>query len=250
MEARQSLRARLGLNLSKVNAAEAQSEVAAASRPAVHVERRQRADFGPATTSTKSVRQSEGRPRTRDKRPVQRDVIDTLKHSGDPRLAVWAPVQDPNCRTVANCTPVAAGATAVCRTGCWRVTPARGARVVGAWRGGFAATRQIVHHDLRRVLVHKGGSRGRLITGSAATFYQDGIRASMQQWGVADADITTTRAAVRRIQERRGRSRADRRQKWIALFTRAGRGRVAPDGLPDLTAASNAKTSNSAIRGA
>lgn len=58
------------------------------------------------------------------------------------------------------------------------------------------------------------------ITGSAETFYAQGIRASMQKWGVAPTDIDTYLASAR-IKYAGGSAGLDQiaLQEWIALFT-------------------------------
>lgn len=64
---------------------------------------------------------------------------------------------------------------------------------------------------------------GGLAAGQAAGFYQDGIRASMEQWGVDDAAITAylARADVA-LQAGVAGLRQIAIQKWIALYTDGG----------------------------
>lgn len=59
------------------------------------------------------------------------------------------------------------------------------------------------------------------VTGSAATFYANGIRASMEQWGVTDAAAITAFLAQPAIAYQGGTAglRQIALQKWIALFT-------------------------------
>ena len=88
------------------------------------------------------------------------------------------------------------------------------------------------------------------IAGSAATFYQNGIRASMQQWGVADADITTYLAQPRIVYATGTAGMAQIGvQKWISLFTEGFEAwsEWRRTGYPNLTPALNAKTSNGQI---
>lgn len=64
---------------------------------------------------------------------------------------------------------------------------------------------------------------GGFTAGQAAAFYQAGIRASMEQWGVADADITTYLARPEIVFA--GGVAGLRQiaiQKWIALYTDGG----------------------------
>ena len=83
------------------------------------------------------------------------------------------------------------------------------------------------------------------IAGSAATFYAAGIRASMQQWGVADADITTYLAQPRIVYAGGAAGLAQIGvQKWISLFTQGFEAwsEWRRTGYPNLTPALNAKT--------
>jgi len=59
------------------------------------------------------------------------------------------------------------------------------------------------------------------ITGSADTYYRNGIKYSMQRWGVSDADITTylAQAAIALPGDNAGKLAKIAEQKWIALFS-------------------------------
>ena len=89
-----SLHARLGMNLSKVDAARAKAEVAAAFAAGGMTSNADNAQItGRATTST-TIRGMTTRRKgngTRDDARFSVTFIDTLKHLSDPRLAVFAP---------------------------------------------------------------------------------------------------------------------------------------------------------------
>ena len=83
------------------------------------------------------------------------------------------------------------------------------------------------------------------ISGSAAQFYNDGITASMKQWGVADADIATYLAQPRVAYAGGAAGLAQIGvQKWISLFTQGYEAwsEWRRTGYPNLTPALNAKT--------
>ncbi|MGZ8412674.1 MAG: SusD/RagB family nutrient-binding outer membrane lipoprotein [Gemmatirosa sp.] len=62
------------------------------------------------------------------------------------------------------------------------------------------------------------------ITGSARTFYEDGIRASMNQWGITDAAAISAYLAQPSVAYAAGAEglRKIAVQKWVALFTDGG----------------------------
>lgn len=62
------------------------------------------------------------------------------------------------------------------------------------------------------------------ITGSAKTFYEDGIRASMNQWGITDAAAISAYLAQPAVTYAGGAAglRQIATQKWVALFTDGG----------------------------
>jgi hypothetical protein len=66
--------------------------------------------------------------------------------------------------------------------------------------------------------------RGWITTGTAAQYYEDGIRASMDQWGVTSAAAITAFLAQPRIAYKGGVEGLKQiaRQKWVALFTDGG----------------------------
>jgi len=59
------------------------------------------------------------------------------------------------------------------------------------------------------------------ITGNADTYYRNGIKFSMQRWGVSDADISTylAQASIALPSDNAGKLAKIAEQKWIALFS-------------------------------
>ncbi len=251
-----SLRARLGLNLSRVNPAKAQSEVAAAIAAGGFTSNADNAQIkwpGDGINDNPWYDNQKEGIGTRDDARFSVTFIDTLKHSNDPRLAVFArPVQDGGCGTAANCTVVPAGSYRGMPNGLlagdagpWGTRSSRlGAQVFAKDQPSYIMTYAELSF-IKAEAAEKGW-----ISGSAAQFYQDGIRAAMQQWGVADADITTYLAqpAVAYKGGAAGLAQIGI-QKWIALFTQGFEAwsEWRRTGYPNLTPAANAKTANGQI---
>jgi hypothetical protein len=251
-----SLHARLGMNLSKIDAARAKAEVAAAFAAGGMTSN---ADNAQITWPGDNVNdnpwydnQKEGNG-TRDDARFSVTFIDTLKHLSDPRLAVFArPVQDPTCGNAAGCTPVTTGAYRGMPNGLlagdagnWGPKASRlGPQIFAADQPSYIMT-----YAEYQFILAEAAERG-WIAGSAATFYAAGIRASMQQWGVADADITTYLAQPRIVYAGGAAGLAQIGvQKWISLFTQGFEAwsEWRRTGYPNLTPALNAKTADGQI---
>jgi hypothetical protein len=251
-----SLRARLGLNLSRVASSRAQAEVAAAIAAGGFTSNADNAQISWPGDGTNNNpwwdTQKEGQG-TRDDARMSATFIDTLKSLNDPRLQVFArPVQDPTCGTVPLCTPVAPGG--------YRGQPnGLEAGAAGAWgtkasRLGtqvFAATQPSYFMTYAEFSFIKAEAAERgWITGSAAQFYYDGIRASMEQWGVSSTAITAYLAQPRIVYQGGAAGLAQiGLQKWIALFTQGFEAwsEWRRTGYPNLTPALNARTANGQI---
>ena len=154
-----SLRARLGMNLSKVDANRAKTEVAAAFAAGGMASNADNAQISwPGDNINDNPwydNQKEGIG-TRDDARFSVTFIDTLKHLNDPRLPIFArPVQDPTCGTAVGLHGRGGG-----RLSRHAERPARGrrrlvgARVVAPRRAGVRGRSAVVHHDVRRVSVH------------------------------------------------------------------------------------------------
>jgi hypothetical protein len=251
-----SLRARLGLNLSKVDANRAKSEIAAAYAAGGMTSN---ADIAGITWPGDNVNdnpwydnQKEGNG-TRDDARFSVTFIDTLKHLNDPRLPVFArPVQDPTCGTVPSCTAVSAGGyrgmpngLLAGDAGSWGTRSSRlGPQIFDASQPSYIMT-----YAEYQFILAEAAERG-WIAGSAAAFYNAGIRASMEQWGVDDADIVTYLAQPRVVYAGGAAGLAQIGvQKWISLFTQGYEAwsEWRRTGYPNLTPAANAKTADGQI---
>lgn len=251
-----SLRARLGMNLSKVDANRAKTEVAAAFAAGGMTSNADNAEIswpGDNINDNPWYDNQKDGIGTRDDARYSVTFIDSLKHLNDPRLPIFArPVQDPTCGTVPNCTAVASGGyrgmpngLLAGDAGSWGTRSSRlGAQVFAGDQPSYIMT-----NAEYQFILAEAAERG-WIAGSAATFYQNGIRASMQQWGVADADITTYLAQARIVYAGGTAGLAQIGvQKWIALFTQGFEAwsEWRRTGYPNLTPAANAKTADGQI---
>jgi hypothetical protein len=252
-----SLRARLGMNLSKVDPARAQQEVAAAFAAGGMASNDDNAQISwPGDNVNDNPwyeNQKEGIG-TRDDARFSVTFIDTLNHLNDPRLPVFArPVQTADCGTAVGCTPLAASGyrgmpngLLAGDAGAWGTRSSRlGAQVFAATQPSYIMT-----YAEYQFILAEAAERG-WIAGSAATFYTNGIRASMAQWGVDDDAAITAYLAQPRVAYAGGAAGLAQIgvQKWIALFTQGFEAwsEWRRTGYPNLTPALNAKTADGQI---
>lgn len=258
-----SLRARVGLSLSRRDAARAQSEVVAAIAAGGFTSNADNAAiWWPGDGVNNSPWWDNQAPPagqgTRDDARSSATFIDTLKALNDPRLPLWfRPVQEPLCGTTPLCTDVAAGG--------YRGQPVGlEASQAGAW--GTKASRlslAITAADLPSHFMTyaeylfiraEARERGWVTTGpTAQQLYNDAITASMEQWGVAAADIATYLAQASVAYPTAG-TQADRLhaiglQKWIALFKQGVEAWMEwrRTGYPNLAPALNPRTTGGVI---
>ncbi|HEY4307079.1 MAG TPA: SusD/RagB family nutrient-binding outer membrane lipoprotein [Gemmatimonadaceae bacterium] len=251
-----SFRARLGMNLSKTDPNRAKTEIAAAFAAggmASNADNAQISWPGDDVNDNPWYDNQKDGIGTRDDARFSITFIDTLKHLNDPRLPIFArPVQDATCGTVPNCTAVATGdyrgmpnGLLAGDAGSWGTRSSRlGAQVFAADQPSYLMT-----YAEYQFILAEAAERG-WIAGSAATFYQNGIRASMQQWGVDDADITTYLAQARVVYAAGTPGLAQIAvQKYISLFTQGYEGwsEWRRTGYPNLVPAANAKTADGQI---
>jgi hypothetical protein len=241
-----SLRARLALNLSKVNASRAQSEVAAAIAAGGFESNADNAQIdwpGDGTNNNPWYdNQKEGNG-TRDDARFSITFIDTLKHLNDPRLPIFARVSQDSGYYIGMPNGLEAGAA-----GAWGTRASRlGPQVFAADQPSYIMT-----YAEFSFIKAEAAERGWIPGGSAAaaTYYNDGITASMEQWGVAPAAITTYLAQARVVYQ--GGATGLQQialQKWIALFTQGFEAwsEWRRTGYPNLTPALNARTANGEI---
>lgn len=248
-----SLRARLGMNLSKVDANRAKAVVAAAVAAGGFESNDDNAQINwPGDNINDNPWYDNQAPPagngTRDDARFSVTFVDTLKHLNDPRLQVFArPVQDSSCGTVTSCAPVASGGYRGMPNGLF-------ANDAGGW--GTKASRlslqisaatqpsYIMTYAEFCFIKAEAAEKG-WISGSAAQFYTDGVTASMKQWGVSDAAIATY-LAQSRIAYAGGTAGLAQIgvQKWIALFTQGFEAwsEWRRTGYPNLVPAVNART--------
>jgi hypothetical protein len=255
-----SLRARLGMNLSRIDANRAKSEVAAAIAAGGFADNSDNAQItwpGDGTNNNPWWDTEKDGQGTRDDTRMSSTFIDTLKSLSDPRLQVFArPVQDPSCTAggaaMAQCTVVAAGG--------YRGQP-NGLEAGDAGNRGPKASRlgpQVFAEDQPSYFMTyaeysfikaEAAERG-WIAGSAAQFYTEGVTASLEQWGVSASAITAYLAQPRITYTPGAAGLAQiGLQKWIALFTQGFEAwsEWRRTGFPNLTPVPNARTADKQI---
>ncbi|HEY2375831.1 MAG TPA: SusD/RagB family nutrient-binding outer membrane lipoprotein [Gemmatimonadaceae bacterium] len=255
-----SLRARLGMNLSKVDANRAKTEVAAAIAAGGFADNSDNAQIswpGDGTNNNPWWDTEKDGQGTRDDTRMSSTFIDTLKSLNDPRLSVFArPVQDPSCinagASIPLCTPVAAGGyrgqpngLEAGDAGVWGPKASKiGLQVIAADQPSYFMT-----YAEYSFIKAEAAERG-WISGSAAQFYTDGITASMQQWGVSASNIAAYLAQPRITYTPGAAGLAQiGLQKWIALFTQGFEAwsEWRRTGFPNLTPVPTARTSDKQI---
>ena len=258
-----ALRARLALNLSKANPAKAQAELAAAFAAGGFTSNADNAQIvwpGDGVNNNPWCNtEKEGTcGGTRDDARMSSTFIDTLKSLNDPRLSVFArPVQDPTCGTVPNCTPVAAGGyrgmpngLLAGQAGVWGPKSSRlGTQVFAASQPSYFMT-----YAEYSFILAEAAMRGWIAGGAAAatTYYNQGITASFQQWGLTAAQAAAYIAQPQVTLNTASLATALPQiilQKWIAFYTQGFEAwsEWRRTGYPNLTPALNAVTSPAQI---
>ena len=255
-----SLRARLGLYLSDVDATRAATEVAGAIAAGGFESNADNAQISwPGDGINNNPWWDNQAPPagqgTRDDARASETFIDTLKSLNDPRLPVWfRPVQDETCGTVPDCTPVAAGGYRGMPNGL-EAGPAgnwgtRASRLSFAVTAADQPSYYMTYAEFSFIKA-EAAKRGWISGGdvSAAQYYQEGIRASMEQWGVAEADIVAYLAEPEVVYNPVTALTQISLQKYIALFTQGYEAWVEwrRTGVPNLTPAQNARTTGGVI---
>ena len=208
-----SLRARLGLDLTKANPTKARAEVIAAINAGGFTSNADNAELhwpGDGVNDNPwHANQLEGSG-TRDDVRMAATLIDTLNNLNDPRVAVYA-------------RPIPAGGYAGMPHGL-EADDAAAYNTLASKLGTqvFAADQPsyLMTYAEFSFIKAEAAFRGWIGTpADAATYYNDGIRASMQQWGVDDADITAYLAQPRVVYNPATGLQQIILQKWIAFFT-------------------------------
>jgi hypothetical protein len=243
-----SLRARLGLNLSKANPTRAATEVAAAITAGGFTSNTDDAQINwPGNTSGNSnpwwANQLEGGG-TRDDARFSVTFIDSLKSLSDPRLAIFArPIQAAPNDFQGMPNGIEAGAAGAWGTRSSRLGPTVFAKAQPSYVMTYAEFSFIKAEAAERGWIPGGAV-------AARQYYEEGIRASMEDWGVAESAITTYLAQPRIQYVGTGTSSAAGIaqiivQKWIAAFTAGFEAwsEWRRTGYPNLTPAVEARTS-------
>jgi hypothetical protein len=247
-----SLRARLGLNLSKATPARAQAEVAAAIAAGGFTSNTDDAQINwPGNTTGNSnpwwANQLEGGG-TRDDARFSVTFIDSLKSLNDPRLPIFArPIQAAPNDFQGMPNGIEAGAAGAWGTRSSRLGPTVFARAQPSYVMTFAEYSFIKAEAAERGWIAGGAA-------TARQFYEEGIRASMQDWGVATAAIDAYLLQPRVVYVGTGASSQAAIaqiivQKWIAAFTAGFEAwsEWRRTGYPNLVPAVEARTSPPAI---
>jgi len=257
-----SLRARLGLNLSKIDANRAKTEIAAAFAAGGFASNDDNAQIswpGDGTNNNPWWDTEQDGQGTRDDTRMSSTFIDTLKSLNDPRLKVFArPVADSSCNnagaTVPQCTVVAKGGYRgqpngldAGAAGDWGTKASQlGLQVFAADQPSYFMTFAEYSFILAEATERTWITGGK----TAAQYYYDGIGASLSQWGVSSADSTAylAQASVIYVPGAVG-LRQIGLQKWIALFTQGFEAwsEWRRTGYPNLTPVPNAKTPDKQI---
>lgn len=176
---------------------------------------------------------------SRDDHRISRTLMTVLRDYNDPRVTAYAsPVANPSTGPLAttftfggqtyvgfqNASTQALAANYVgstSRTNPRFIPNATTYGVTGA--NGNVTPSYILTYAEVSFLKAEAAERG-WITGSARTFYEDGIRASMNQWGITDAAAIATYIASPAVAYQGGVEGLKQisRQKWVALYTDGG----------------------------
>ena len=220
-----SLRARLDMRLANVDPAAAQAQLQAALADTVFQSNADNARFpwpGDGVYDNPWMANF----RTRDDHRISNTLMNEMLPKSDPRVSVYAQP------TVANPTVYAGMPNALTQSGAsayFTISSRPGAVFYGATvyscptcgaRTGAKFPSFVMTYAELSFILAEAAERG-WTTGSAAAFYQQGIQASMDQWGVTDATAINAYLADTAIAYKRGTPglRQIALQKWIALYT-------------------------------
>jgi hypothetical protein len=200
-----SLRLRLAMHLTNVDAATAQSEAAAAVAAGVFDSNGDNAQLM-YLASPPNQNPIYNNAKSRDDYGMSKTYVDSLLSWNDPRLPVFAQPND-------------SGAYQGLTNGLLGGPPLSEISRIGAlWRETPDAPMALLTYSEVLFLEAEAAERG-WITGNADSLYAAAIRASMEQYGIATADIDTYLAQAR-VQYAGGPAGLDQiaYQKWVSLF--------------------------------
>ncbi|MEJ2185103.1 MAG: SusD/RagB family nutrient-binding outer membrane lipoprotein, partial [Gemmatimonadota bacterium] len=208
-----SLRLRLAMHLTNVDAATAQSEAAAAVAAGVFDSNADNAQLL-YLASPPNQNPIYNNAKSRDDYGMSQTYVDSLLSWNDPRLPVFA-------------QPNANGVYQGLQNGLLGGPPLSDISRIGAlWRETPDAPMALLTYSEVLFLEAEAAERG-WITDNPATLYNAAITASMEQYGVAAADIATYLAQPR-VQYAGGQAGLDQiaYQKWVTLFMQGMEGRT------------------------
>lgn len=214
-----SLRARYAMRLSKRDPATAQAQLTAALAAGVFTSNADDAKLvWPGDGNNDSPIYSNARPPdgkgTRDDHRVSKTLVDTLKSLSDPRLAIYA-----------QCTAVSKAAG-----GCEYVGVPNALSSPDAVALGFTKTSKVgtVFHEPSApswlmaypevLFIQAEAAQRGWLAGSAASFYNAGITASMEQWGISASAIAAYLAQPEVAYNPATGLTQIALQNWIALY--------------------------------
>jgi hypothetical protein len=164
--------------------------------------------------------------KTRDDNRLSNTLVDIMAPTGDPRLPVYGmPAESDNTfRGLKNALSQGEASGFLTTTSRPGAIFFPGATAYGTFGGnGARLPSYLLTYAEVSFLLAEAAERG-WIAGSAATFYNQGIQASMEQWGVTDAAAIAAYLARPEVAYTPGAAGLTKIaiQKWIALYTDGG----------------------------
>ena len=208
-----SLRLRLAMHLTKVDPAKAQAEAAAAVSAGVFASNADNATLL-YLASSPNRNPIYNDARGRDDYGMSKTFVDSLKSWADPRLPVFAQLNEDTI--VANRTyqGLSNGLNDGEGPNLFYIS-----RIGAFWRETPNAPMDLLTYSEVQFLEAEAAERG-WIPGSAATFYNNAIRASFNQYGITDTTVINAYLAQPRVAYTPGATGLTQiaYQKWVSLF--------------------------------
>jgi hypothetical protein len=160
---------------------------------------------------------------TRDDHRMSQTLMNILKSTSDPRMPIYAQPADTNTKFPDGYGGMPNGLINA-EAATWIKTASPPGTMFYASHGGYSLPSFLFTAAEGNFILAEAAERGiGGVSGSAASYYQAGIRASMEQWGVASADIDAYLAQPGvAYQGGPAGLKQIAVQKWIALFTDGG----------------------------
>jgi hypothetical protein len=177
-----SLRLRLAIHLSEVDPTTGKAEAAAAVAAGVFTSNDDNAGLN-YLTSAPNQNPIYTNALTRDDYGMSKTFVDSLQSINDPRLAIYAAPYD----TLGH---YAGKPNGMLGTNVNAPPNSKVSRIGDYWRRTPNATMYFMTYSEVLLLEAEAAERG-WIAGNPATLYQQAITASLEQWGISAADIST-----------------------------------------------------------